>query len=479
MGWALAATLAGFTAGAGCSDTTLIGLRGEITVDPAEIVFEGVTLGTVETRDVKIVNSGNASLEVSDLALKLGAASLSFAGSPTLLEPDEQIIVHVTYAPVLTDEVVDALVITNDATEEPVEVPITANGVGALVPDIYADPPAVDLGVVELSTTATATIEVGNAGFGDLVVSGVRLEADPEFVLVDDGALPGATLPPGAEPATVTITYTPNAIESNYGVLYIESNDPDTAVLQVILNAEGGYPGGDGPVAVCSVTPTEARPFETLQWNGSGSYDTSGRPIVSYVWTEVSFPVGSSAGLTGSGANRSTVTDLAGEYTAQLVVTNDLGQTSYPCQAVASVVPTENLWIEMYWTYSGDDMDLHLIKPSGTLETSGDCYYANCVGVGLDWGSTGYPGDNPHLDLDDIPGTGPENINIEAPHDGDFTVVVNDYPGSVHNGTNPTYVNIYVDGALVGSFSDDMNHAEDYYWYVATISWPSGVVTPM
>ncbi len=466
----------------GCgSDSTIIGLSGELTVDPDHLVFDSVTLGTMETQDVKVINSGNGTLEISSLTIENETPSLSLTGSPALLEAGEEMIVHVTYAPVSDATVEDALIIANDYSEGGfAKVPITATPAGEVVPDIYSDPEEGEFGIIEIGTTSTITFQIGNAGFGDLEIATVELTADPEFELVSDGGLPGAILPVGGAPYEMVVQYTPEGVEFNQGFIYITSNDPDEGILEIPLNAEGGYPGGDGPLAVCSVDPEETVPFASLNWHGEDSYDTSGRPIVAHTWTVVSFPSGSSATLAGSGATRTTQTDLAGEYIAQLVVTNDLGQVSPPCEAVATVVPTENLWIEMFWTYPGEDMDLHLLKPGGALETNGDCYYGNCVGwTGLDWGTTGYDPDDPSLDLDDIPGTGPENINISEPQDGVFTVIVNDYPGSVYNGANPTTVNIYVDGSLVGSFTDDMNYGEDHYWYVATVDWPSGDVTPM
>ena len=240
----------------------------------------------------------------------------------------------------------------------------------------------------------------------------------------------------------------------------------------------------NAPFAVCSVSPTTVTPpFQAATFDGSASYDPSGAPLASYEWELTFKPNGSSATLPFTSANQipGFYADLAGSYTAQLTVTNQMGILD-SCLVTLESLPTQDLWVEMFWDQI-DDMDLHLLAPGGTYDDwSTDCYFSNCVNGGPDWGVLGDSSDDPSLDLDDIDGYGPENINIYNPQaNGSYTVLVHDYTGSAPTdtyGPNNVTVNVYLNGTMAWTdtrvISDDGTVTP-----FCEINWATQSVTPL
>ena len=292
-----------------------------------------------------------------------------------------------------------------------------------------------------------------------------------------------------------------NAVAGDSVICTVVSQDgfggSDSATAQATV-----IEAGPNPQAICSANPsTTIPPFGVTTFDGSASTDDGS--IVSYSWTLIDFPVGSAEFLLTPGySTTDLVTDLAGTYTAELVVTDNDGLTG-SCQVSVEAIPDDNLRVEMFWTESGDDMDLHLLPPgywdqhgcsiySSFSLRSEVCYFTNCRAGSnglnsVDWTVTrdsfnnvGFA-DDPYLDLDDVSGVGPENINLEEPEvsNDEYVVVVHDYLGTGDPTiSNSVTVNVYLDGALVDSASKGIS-GEDTYQTFFAIDYSSGTVTSM
>jgi len=448
----------------------------QIEVDPTELYFGTGEPGDEIAQAFTITSVGDVTASVTDVRID-GAEFAVTSFSAGRLEVGESMDVVVTYTATGVENFGEASVFSDDADSPHV---VTLNG-GGLVPDLEISPSEHNFGYIPLGESATQDFALRNTGGATLEVSALSLsESVFTYSLAD-------TLPLVIEPGderTVTVTFLPDDSAVFSDQLVVSSNDPDGDETAT-LNGSGA---GDLPIAVCEANPDVVEAIhEDTTWVGSASYDPSGLAITDYDWTLVTTPSGSSARMPAGNANRSGfVPDLVGTYEAELVVTNELGDRSEPCTATLEAIPSGDLWIEIYWVHSGDDMDLHLVRPTSSrpadeLTSNNDCYYGNCSASSwsaLDWGVRGDTDDDPVLDIDDIPGTGPENINIDDPESGVFTAYVHDYPGSAYNGNNDVTMNIYIGGVLTWTDTRNIN-SENLYEPFAEIDWPDGTVTTL
>lgn len=248
--------------------------------------------------------------------------------------------------------------------------------------------------------------------------------------------------PPGAA-ATVTpvghdaANFTA-AIEGTYD-LRVSVPPPPTptdggvtsCLIRVVVRASG-------PVAICPAEVVTA-PLQSVAVNASAQGD---RAITSTEWTVVSAPAPSARPAPRPDDRAATryTPDVAGDYVLQLVVTDTSGARD-TCTTRVRAVPREGLRVELAWDPPGrscptnegaacdeSDVDLHLLRASSGAgwRSDDDCHWQNCnasAGRTLAWGASG-AADDPRLDLDDVRGHGPENINIERPSARSYRVGV-------------------------------------------------------
>ncbi len=478
------AAAAAATALSACQDYQLQNQEAAIVVEPEELDFGYVTTGTTTAQTFRIKNVGDstATIERFTWAAEVDYFSIDRdEGASFDLASGATVEVQVTFDPqVDLPADTNTIFVHHNAADDAAEVRLVFEA--GVAPDLVADPNPVNFGPVNNNDTHNQQVTLTNVGSGRIDIDDVTFQGDPEFTL-DAGDAIGASLASGDSTA-LQISVSPAGQTGAFsGEIHVESNDPDENPLIIPVTASSGV-----PYAYCSADPPtvlaihESSTYlpEDEQGNQSGDA-TYGFNELAFYWSFISTPSGSSVVMPGTIESTRTITpDVVGTYEAQLVVCNPLEQCSDPCVTSFEAIMQEDLWVEMYWTQANDDMDLHLLNDGGSFNSNGDCYYANCVGYGPDWGQSGYSGDDPSLDLDDIPGTGPENINIVDPADGTYTVVVHDYTGSTpdYQGANNVTVNVYTFGQL--EFSDTRPiSGEGHQEQFCACTFPSGVCTPL
>ncbi|MBN2359879.1 MAG: hypothetical protein JXR83_10530 [Deltaproteobacteria bacterium] len=130
--------------------------------------------------------------------------------------------------------------------------------------------------------------------------------------------------------------------------------------------------------------------------------------------------------------------------------------------------PSSEIQVRLTWAGASSDFDLHLLRVDAAEFTNDDCYYSNCKanpllpGIPtLDWPPAGEVGD-PLMDIDDIDGSGPENITLAQPANETYVVGVHLY--DLHQDTLPiSYtVQVFWRGSSILDLTRSATRCDDY-----------------
>ena len=516
----------------------------DLVVEPQSFDFGSVDAGEVEEISGFLSNFGRGALLISELRID-GSDDFSLLyegeaineGEPLdlTIEPGERRAITIRYAPPIAGpDLGEFVIVSNNPAANELKVPVVANGAA---PCIQVTPDTLDFGASLLvpnrdePTPNTSSVIIESCGGSPLKVNRIEFEGDA-FGLTetlepnDEGdviLLPAITAGNPFPNTVLDVGFWPLA-EQNYGgrmLLYT-----NTSAEPIVVDLFGRGVENSCPIPVTTIERYEVAPLEIITLDGSPSADPGGE-VQRWAWSVIERPSGSvsqvveslfsNADPAGGGPedDESTPTatffvDLAGRYVIELEVYDNLGQVSCAPSAVATViieaVPEKDLHIQLVWSTPedpdetdefGTDVDLHFKHANaedrwGSAAGTWDCYFQN---TSPDWGNVGDFLDNPSLDIDDINGAGPENVNLNQPEVG-----VNYEVGAIYfraesvfgeTGRDPRIehdsyvtVRIFARGELIGEFVDRALNRLNQLWHVATINWCEDplacpVVTPV
>jgi hypothetical protein len=293
------------------------------------------------------------------------------------------------------------------------------------------------------------------------------------------------------------LAFAPDALGAFSSSLRFATNDPQTPVIDMPIIGRGVV----GPTCVASIKevngvttpPFNIEPLDDVTFTSEGSAGaTPDVTIVSTRWevkergpgstVVLSDPNGTDTGLLF--ANRRGV-DVAGRFEICAVVTDSLGtESNNTCCVDFEAIPSQAMLVQATWANSDGDMDLHVTKRNSAGEycvtslgggggdvdapfaedcndtdTELDCNYASCRSTNNDspeWdGAAGRTAGDPTLDIDDLTGFGPENINIDLPIPGSYGFGVTTF--SSFGGPYLVTIRLFVFGRLAGEWTQELS----------------------
>jgi hypothetical protein len=474
---------------------------GEPDIDgPERVAFGDVLEGETVTQTVSVTNVGSHILKMGQWEID-GPFDLSFpvhdARPPAELRPDEIVELTITYTARNAARAQGVVrVESNDPDEQFFEIELFAN---ADFPCLAIEPAdEIDFGLSELTETKREVIVATNCAqrstttFEVTDVNGAR-----EFSLLDETFGAEVELDPG-ESARIPIGFTPQTPGRYEGAVFITSDDDIEPDRVVELNGRGrpyscpeavirAYNPDRGEEIADPQAQMQAVPLDTIDLDASLSRDPEGSGIDRVEWTLVERPPDSTSGLENTDETDSSLwMQLSGTYVVELNVWNELGVKSCePARMTMASVSDEDIHIQLVWSTPddpnetddvGSDVDLHLLHPNANDNWNlppWDCFWQNKT---PNWGASGDSSDDPSLDIDDIDGAGPENINLDNPEAGASYKVGVYYFSEDNFGRSYATIRIYIGGVLAHEAErKPMDNQE--FWHVANIDWPGGQIT--
>jgi hypothetical protein len=209
-----------------------------MVVGPSTVDFGVHALGLEAVEAVWVHNEGDAPLEITDVVLD-GSVSFSVLDAPELpvvVDPGEQVLLDVVYAPASVGEAGRLTVFGTD--EHAPSYAVNLRG-SQSVPELLIEPKVLEFGEVPLGCEVRTTALLRSVGTEPVTVHGISLGA-PGFAVVDAPEFP-IVLEAG-ESAAVEVRFRPVEDVDYPGLLLVDSNDLALGVADLFGSVQEGAP---------------------------------------------------------------------------------------------------------------------------------------------------------------------------------------------------------------------------------------------
>ena len=228
-----------------------------LSASASSLKFGNTLVGSFASQAVALMNTGTASVNLSQVAITGAGFTVSGLTGAVTLAAGQSFSLTVSFAPATAGSATGSLSFISSATNSPTTISLSGNGVQ---PQISVIPASVSFGNVTVGVTNTQMLAISNPGTATLSVTQASL-VGTGFSF--SGLTPPLSVPPGGS-STFTVSFTPASASSLSGNLTLVNNTLNSPLVLALAGT------GVSPVAQLMATPSSLS-FGSITIGASGT----------------------------------------------------------------------------------------------------------------------------------------------------------------------------------------------------------------
>ena len=248
VGWELVLSLVALLTLVGCQGISAASKQettpsGSLSLSGSTVAFGSVTVGTSKTLTATATNNGTAAVTVTSAVSSASQFSLTQPALPLTVAVGQNVTLSISFTPSTTGNVTGNLTISSDASDSPVTVSLSGNGVTGTPGTLMPTQSSLGFGSVQVGSSQTLPETVTNSGGSSLTIT----QAAPTGAgfSINGLSLP-LTLTPGQSSPSFNVVFAPQSEGAVSGNLAITSN-ASNPTLDVALSGTGVTPATVAP----------------------------------------------------------------------------------------------------------------------------------------------------------------------------------------------------------------------------------------
>lgn len=217
----------------------------QLVSKPSSLNFHNVQVGQTETQVLVLTNSGGTPTTVSAINVPNPVFQVSGATLPLVVAAGQSIGLNIVFTPTASTWVGGHLTVASNASNSNLKIPIQGSGVTNTTGQLSATPSVLNLGSVNVGSTATAS--------GSLSATGASVTINAASSSNSAFTLTGLSLPAtiaAGQTVPFSVAFSPKASGSLTATLSFTSN------AQTATTTESVSGTGTSPVGQLTVSPT-------------------------------------------------------------------------------------------------------------------------------------------------------------------------------------------------------------------------------